>query len=120
MLILKVALAASATLVAYGAWKAFLYIIGPLFSSLRYLPGPMSKSFVFGNFDEVWEADKSELHEKWSVQYGKVMKYKAFFGADRLFTTDSRALNHILTHSADYQKPAMARYSLSRLMGDGE
>lgn len=47
------------------------------------------------------------------------MKYKAFFGEDRLFTMDMRAINHILTHSVDYQKPPQARYNLARLLGDG-
>ncbi|KAI5118119.1 hypothetical protein M0805_008028 [Coniferiporia weirii] len=119
MTVLKVALAAGATLAAYGAWKAFLHLINPLFSSLRYLPGPKSKSFIFGNLEEIRKADTSELHEKWTEQYGKVMKYKAFFGEDRLFTMDTRALNHVLTHSVDYQKPAQARFNLSRLLGDG-
>lgn len=32
---------------------------------------------------------------------------------------DTRALNHILTHSADYQKPRGARYALTRLLGAG-
>jgi len=32
---------------------------------------------------------------------------------------DTRALNHVLTHSVDYQKPQEARDGLSRLLGDG-
>jgi hypothetical protein len=38
---------------------------------------------------------------------------------DRLFTMDMKALNHILSNSNDYQKPAPARYNLSRILGDG-
>lgn len=34
-------------------------------------------------------------------------------------TGDLRAINHILTHSTDYQKPGMARHSLGRLIGEG-
>ena len=38
---------------------------------------------------------------------------------DRLCTMDLRALNHVLTHSTDYQKPSQARFNLSRLLGNG-
>ena len=38
---------------------------------------------------------------------------------DRLWTTDTRALNHILTHSADFQKPSEARRNLARIVGEG-
>jgi hypothetical protein len=32
---------------------------------------------------------------------------------------DTRALNHVLTHSDDYQKPSQVRYNLSRILGEG-
>lgn len=38
---------------------------------------------------------------------------------DRLFTLDTRALNHILTHSADYRKPEVARRNLAKVLGEG-
>ena len=37
----------------------------------------------------------------------------------RLWTTDTRALNHILTHSSDFQKPGEARRNLARVVGEG-
>ena len=39
---------------------------------------------------------------------------------DRLWTMDPRALNHIMTHSVDYQKPSQARRNLARILGTGE
>lgn len=59
------------------------------------------------------------LHEGWVGQYGTTLKYKGFFFSDRLFTMDTRALNHVLTHSSDYQKPSQVRYNLSRILGEG-
>lgn len=38
---------------------------------------------------------------------------------DRLLTTDTKAINHILTHSVDYQKPENARAILLTLFGEG-
>lgn len=32
---------------------------------------------------------------------------------------DTRALNHILTHSAEYQKPEGARNNLAQILGKG-
>jgi hypothetical protein len=32
---------------------------------------------------------------------------------------DTRALNHVLTHSSDYQKPPQLRYNLARILGEG-
>lgn len=37
----------------------------------------------------------------------------------RLYTTDTKALNHILMNSYIYQKPGAARYNLSRIVGPG-
>ncbi|THH09705.1 hypothetical protein EW145_g1826 [Phellinidium pouzarii] len=121
MAFVSLALAAGATVAAYGAWKVIRWFISisPLYSHLHYLQGPKSSSFIYGNLEEIRKAGTSELHEEWSVKYGKVMKYKAFFGESRLFTMDTKALNHILTHSVDFQKPAQARFNLSRLLGDG-
>ena len=32
---------------------------------------------------------------------------------------DTRAINHILTHTNDYQKPSQVRYALSQVLGEG-
>jgi len=38
----------------------------------------------------------------------------------RFFTTDAKALSHILMNTSLYEKPEMARYALARILGDGE
>jgi hypothetical protein len=38
---------------------------------------------------------------------------------DRLFTTDHKAINHILMNDFDYQKPEPARWQLGRILGYG-
>ena len=37
----------------------------------------------------------------------------------RLYTTDTKALNHVLMNSYIYQKPEAARYNLGRIVGPG-
>ncbi|KAJ2927120.1 hypothetical protein H1R20_g10018, partial [Candolleomyces eurysporus] len=63
--------------------------------------------------------DNSALHEKWVAEYGPTITYKAFFGMNRLFTTDLRALSHMLLHSSIYQKPPSVRYNLGQFLGTG-
>ncbi|TFK34906.1 cytochrome P450 [Crucibulum laeve] len=96
----------------------FLYD-GSFGSSLRYLPGPPNKSLIYGNLKEIWKAENSILHEQWVQEYGPTIKYKGFFGLDRLYTTDTKALNHVLMNSYYYQKPEAARYNLGRILGTG-
>ena len=38
---------------------------------------------------------------------------------NRLYTIDTKAINHILMNSNIYQKPESTRYNLSRIMGNG-
>jgi cytochrome P450 len=74
---------------------------------------------LYGNFKEVLEAENSVVHEKWIEDYGHTFKYYGFLNFYRLCTMDTRAINHILTHSYDYQKPEQVRYSLSQILGHG-
>lgn len=69
-------------------------------------------------------------------EYGSTITYKAILGVSacqsvdsdptneptqlpRLYTTDTKALNHILMNSNTYQKPEAARFGLSRIVGPG-
>ena len=38
---------------------------------------------------------------------------------NRLYTIDTKAINHVLMNSYIYQKPESARYNLSRILGNG-
>ena len=37
----------------------------------------------------------------------------------RLYTVDTKAINHVLMNNYIYEKPELARYSLSRILGSG-
>ncbi|OCH90693.1 cytochrome P450 [Obba rivulosa] len=109
---------------AYALFKGVQYVLKPHFSSLRYLPGPPRSDLIYGNLKEIFQEENSVLHEvlheSWVEKYGNTIKYKVFLNMNRLYTVDLKALNHILTHSADYQKPLQSRYFLSRILGKGE
>ena len=86
----KLSLAALATLTAYGVIRVVRWFVRPLWSPLRVLPGPPNPSLIYGNLSEIRKSDFSELHEKWAEQYGRVMKYKAFFGVYLEFFTETK------------------------------
>ncbi|KAJ7272844.1 cytochrome P450 [Mycena rebaudengoi] len=88
-------------------------------SPLRHLPGPKSSHFFFGNIRDIWKAENSVLHEAWVRKYGPTLRYKGFIGMTRLYTVDTKALNHFLVNSYIYQKPAASRRALARILGQG-
>ncbi|KAJ2914206.1 hypothetical protein MD484_g6197, partial [Candolleomyces efflorescens] len=109
----------AATLGAYGVYKALKFVYGNVTSPLRHLPGPPSKGFIWGNLKEIVDAENSVLHEKWIEEYGSTITYKGLFGMHRLYTTDLKAINHVLMNSYIYQKPGPARYGLEQILGKG-
>ncbi|PIL29246.1 cytochrome P450 [Ganoderma sinense ZZ0214-1] len=100
-------------------WKLRPFVVRPFTSQIRNLPGPRMTSLVWGNMKEILDEDNSVPQERWVAEYGSTIMYRGFLGLDRLWTMDPRALNHIMTHSADYQKPPQARMNLARILGKG-
>ncbi|KAJ3557677.1 hypothetical protein NM688_g1344 [Phlebia brevispora] len=104
-------------------WKIFPLIRRALTSPLRCLPGPPVedwKSFILGNFfTKLYKSEDSSIESQWLEQYGHVMSIPALFTIPVLLTSDTRAVNHVLTHSLDYQKSKEGRKALSFLVGAG-
>ncbi|KAF8131040.1 cytochrome P450 [Boletus edulis] len=129
--VVKLLCAALASGTAFGLWTVFQFVYHQLTSPIRHLRGPKGTSWIYGNMRDIWNASRlivpalvclyenSVLHEEWVKQYGNTLKYKGFFNSDRLFTMDMRAINHVLTHSNDYEKPSQVRYNLSQILGEG-
>ncbi|KAF6758735.1 cytochrome P450 [Ephemerocybe angulata] len=108
-----------ATFGAYGVYRAISFLWGNYTSPVRILPGPSSPGWLWGNIKQIQDAENSVLHEKWAREYGSTLSYRAMFGIPRLYTTDLKAIQHILMNSYTYQKPAASRYALSRILGNG-
>jgi len=61
----------------WGAWKLF---VKSWFSPLRRIPGPKSKSFIWGNILDVRKAeDIGMVWEGWFAEFGHVFVSKGFF-----------------------------------------
>ncbi|KAI0688728.1 cytochrome P450 [Cerioporus squamosus] len=87
-------------------------------STIGRLPGPPNESLLFGNIKSLG-AEAVDRTQEWIAQYGRTFRFYGPFGTPRLFTTDLRAINHVLVHSMDYYKPEESRTGLARLLGDG-
>ncbi|KAG8815207.1 hypothetical protein FRC19_001184 [Serendipita sp. 401] len=94
-------------------------IIRSRFSPLRVIPGPGNGHIVFGHMKKIRTRKQGLWHEEMIQRYGHVIKYKAYFGVDRVYTTDTKAVNYVLNHSMVYRKPDQTRFMLSRILGDG-
>ncbi|KAF9234848.1 cytochrome P450 [Melanogaster broomeanus] len=102
-------------LLGNSSWLVYHEVTSPL----RHLPGPEGTSWIYGHLRDVFNGESFVLHEEWVKEYGHTLKYKGFFFTNQLFTMDSRAINHVLTHSTDYQKPSPMRYTLTQILGEG-
>ncbi|KAI0077563.1 cytochrome P450 [Panus rudis PR-1116 ss-1] len=109
-----------AAALAFLLCKALVLLIRPFFSPLRSLRGPPSSNLIFGQLltSDAGPATRAS-DEGWTEKYGPTFMFTGLLNSNRLFTVDTRAINHVLTHSTEFQKPPTTRYTLTRLLGDG-
>ncbi|KZT05294.1 cytochrome P450 [Laetiporus sulphureus 93-53] len=104
---------------AYALWKLVPFVYRLWISPMRDLPGPSNPSWIYGNLKQIRNSEEAVLHEAWTETYGKTINYKGWMNTNRLYTVDTRALSHILSHSYDYPKPHISHFFLSRILGAG-
>ncbi|KAJ7111768.1 cytochrome P450 [Mycena epipterygia] len=106
-------------LVCYVSFQLTKALYTELTSSLRDLPGPTWKvaNFALGHFRET--QNDSTLTCKWREEFGTNYQYRGFFNKRDLYTTDTKALNHILANDSLYQKGLVAAKILSDFLGNG-
>ncbi|EED83509.1 predicted protein [Postia placenta Mad-698-R] len=111
--------AVGTALLVWAAFKIIRILLLPYTSPLRDLPGPPASSWLLGNVKELMAAEDFALHFEWLEKYGPTMKYNVWFKLPELFTIDTRAINHVLSHSQEYPKPEETRVSLVEILGNG-
>ncbi|KAJ2919030.1 hypothetical protein MD484_g1462, partial [Candolleomyces efflorescens] len=83
-------------LVTAGTWILWRVLKRVLTKSpLDNIPGPSSKSFLAGDFEQLWSPTGWEFHRNISEKYGSVLKLDGAFGAKTLYVYDPKALHHI-------------------------
>ncbi|KAK7051784.1 cytochrome P450 [Favolaschia claudopus] len=115
-------LSISGLFAAYTLLYLLNLIIQELRSPLRHVPGPKTSklaNFFYGQINDSDTAQTLRKRQQWVEQYGPTLKYRGFLGFSRLYTQDTKAINHVLMHPYTYQKPESTRYNLSRIVGPG-
>ncbi|KAJ7259650.1 cytochrome P450 [Mycena rebaudengoi] len=107
------------TLSAYALYKILKALYAEMRSPLRSVPGPRSSHWFLGNSNELNKDDDCSLEAKWTAEYGRTLRFNGLFGFGRLYTTDTKALHHILSNNHVYQKSEISRYTLGRIVGPG-
>ncbi|KAJ7272933.1 cytochrome P450 [Mycena rebaudengoi] len=122
MVVLKLILSFALSLPAYAVYKVLRVVYRELTSPIRRLPGPPSRS---GHWLQGDLGSTLEDSDRWADLYGPTMQCRGALRAShrfiltRLYTMDSKAINHFLMNSDIYQKPEATRYTLSQLIGPG-
>nr|BED42952.1 cytochrome P450 monooxygenase [Trametes versicolor] len=88
-------------------------------SALWMLPGPPSSSWLFGNLKQLNETREDRILDQWAEEYGPVVRISGFLNSPIVFPTDTRAINHVLMHCAEYPKPHSSRRELEKALGPG-
>ncbi|KAH7929280.1 cytochrome P450 [Leucogyrophana mollusca] len=117
-MISNILVSAALALLALGLWKVGQRVVRPYLSPLRNMPGPKTSNWLYGNLLDMFNVESPAVPE-WMKEYGQTFRYRSFLNTYAFFTMDNRALNHVFTHSNDYQKPEPARYNLGRILGKG-
>ncbi|KAJ7778984.1 cytochrome P450 [Mycena metata] len=116
-MLLKLAASLLGGSAAYLILKA---VYAELVSPLRSLPGPRSTHWFFGNLKELMEVpEDGTLIENWVQKYGHTFKIHLPFGRSGVFTSDTRAIHHFLSHPELYELPPSTRQTLRSIVGPG-
>ncbi|KAJ7826170.1 cytochrome P450 [Mycena olivaceomarginata] len=119
MALLGLAASIAATLGVFTVYKILNVLYKEFNSPLHNVPGPKSAHWFFGNRLQMFKHIEDDQEGLWTEQYGRTVRMNNIFGFSQLFTTDNKALQHIISNSHIYQKPAAARSFLTRLVGPG-
>lgn len=113
----------SALLLQSLTWVVWVVILWPkFFSPLRNLPEPPGGSWWNGHFKQIATEPTGIPMRGWiaTVPNDGVMRYLGIGNQERVLVTGPKALSEVLvTKNYHFEKPAMMRYSIGRLLGVG-
>ncbi|KAF7339184.1 hypothetical protein MVEN_01995700 [Mycena venus] len=127
----------AATLAFYALYHLAKMVHKDYVNPLRNLPGPKGGNVVTGHFRHVmqvsgpvfrfvWDAYQwnslwkdHATPDKWREEFGANYQSRGFFNTRDLYTTDTRALTHVLMNDHIYQKGPVAHRILTHFLGNG-
>ena len=106
---------------AYAVYAIFVY--PHLLSPLRHLPQPATGNHVvLGQFPRMHREPTGKPAQDWinTIPNDGLIRYLGIFNQERLLVTKPKALAEVLVgRNYDFEKPAMVREPLRRLLGVG-
>jgi len=89
-------------------------------SPLRNLPGPASKSFLRGSFEQLFDRHGWDFQDELGEKYGPVVKITGLLGKEYLFIFDPKALHQVVVKDQDiYQLSRWSTASFQYMIGPG-
>ncbi|KAJ7245195.1 hypothetical protein C8J57DRAFT_1725260, partial [Mycena rebaudengoi] len=88
-----------------------------LTSPIRHLPGPKNHSWITGNFFEM--ADEAPVTTKWREEFGPHFQFKGLFSMRELYTSDTKAIDHIVSNTDLYGRGPVSVRIFQNLLGNG-
>ncbi|KAJ6566143.1 cytochrome P450 [Mycena capillaripes] len=119
MAFLGLASSIAASVGVYALYTLLKVLYQEFTSPLRNVPGPKSEHWFLGNRRQIYKNIEDDQEGLWTIQYGRTVRINSFLGFSQLLTTDTKAVQHIISNSYVYQKPAMGRHFLGRVVGPG-
>ncbi|KAH8825622.1 cytochrome P450 [Flagelloscypha sp. PMI_526] len=113
----NVPLLVSALLATTFLYKAIIY--PRFFTPLRKIPGPNSH-WLLGNNRDIEENEPGVPCRNWWKEYGPIVRFKGFFGTERVMFMNPDALHKVLTSDwVDFPRPLFLRNLLGTVAGYG-
>ncbi|KAJ7272270.1 cytochrome P450 [Mycena rebaudengoi] len=106
-----------ATLLCYVLFRLGRMVYDELTSPIRHLPGPKNHSWIVGNFFDM--GDEATVATRWREEFGPHFQFRGLLNKRELYTSDTKAINHIVTNTNLYGKGAVSIRSLKDLLGNG-
>ncbi|KAJ6566430.1 cytochrome P450 [Mycena capillaripes] len=119
MALFALATSITATFGVYILYSLLKVLYQEFTSPLRNVPGPKSDHWFLGNRLEIFKRGEDNQEGLWTARYGRTVRINTLLGFSQLYTTDTKAIQHILSNSYLYQKPILDAYLLGRLVGQG-
>ncbi|PKS10552.1 hypothetical protein jhhlp_002306 [Lomentospora prolificans] len=109
--------------VEIGAWVIYAVFLYPwYFSPLVGLPEPEGDHWLLGQFRRIARDPSGAPMLDWATNIPNegLIRYKVPLNQERVMPTTAKALSEVLvTRNYDFEKPAMIRWSLGRILGNG-
>ncbi|KAJ7684337.1 cytochrome P450 [Mycena polygramma] len=98
-MISQILLPIAATVLCYGLVYLARAVYLELTHPLRNVRGPRNPSLTFGNLKEL-QNDRQQT-KRWRDEFGPTFRFKTLFGMNNLYTSDVKALSHIIAKSSN-------------------